>query len=268
MPHRFAISLAVALLIPIGASAHDYWLEPETFFPPVSKAVNVRLHVGEHLTSEAERPFQRKPTVRFQLLAIGVTEDLARSGKDGETPAAHFTPAKPGGHLIVLDRSPQLIKLEADRFNKYLAVEGLDAILNQRRKAGEEQKDGRERYSRYLKCLLQSGTEQDETFRRVLGQKLELVPQADPYRLKVGDQLPVQVLFDGKPLAGVRVAAYHRADGKPVEQVHMTTAEGLVQIKLERSGTWLVRLVHMRRCEEAAAADWESYWGAYTFGVK
>ncbi len=37
---------------------------------------------------------------------------------------------------------------------------------------------------------------------RVLGQRLEIIPQADPFKLKTGDKLPVLVLFDGKPLVG------------------------------------------------------------------
>jgi len=42
---------------------------------------------------------------------------------------------------------------------------------------------------------------------RVIGHRLEIVPQADPFSLKAGEKLPVLVLFDGKPLAGEEVEA-------------------------------------------------------------
>jgi len=44
-------------------------------------------------------------------------------------------------------------------------------------------------------------------FFRVIGHRLKIVPQADPFSLKAGEKLPVLVLFDGKPLAGEEVEA-------------------------------------------------------------
>ena len=35
------------------------------------------------------------------------------------------------------------------------------------------------------------------------------------------------------------------------------------------AGLWLVRLVYMQRCPaDCGAADWESYWGAFSFGAR
>lgn len=30
----------------------------------------------------------------------------------------------------------------------------------------------------------------------------------------------------------------------------------------------MLHMVHMRRCEGCVEADWESFWAAYTFGMK
>jgi hypothetical protein len=38
-------------------------------------------------------------------------------------------------------------------------------------------------------------------------------------------------------------------------------------LKIDHSGEWIVRLVHLRRCSEPKEADWESFWAALTFGV-
>lgn len=43
-------------------------------------------------------------------------------------------------------------------------------------------------------------------FIKPAGQALEIVPQADPASLKAGDRLRVQILLNGKPLAGAKVA--------------------------------------------------------------
>jgi nickel transport protein len=46
-----------------------------------------------------------------------------------------------------------------------------------------------------------------DRFSKPLGGKMELVPLKNPLALKMGDKLPFQVLYAGKPLAGATVAA-------------------------------------------------------------
>jgi uncharacterized GH25 family protein len=250
------------------ATAHDYWLEPASFFLQPKQSVALRLYVGDHFAGETERPFQAKPTLTFQLIGGKETVDLKKAGVEGKTPIAHLTPQLPGTYVIRLDRGPQLIKLSADKFNHYLEEEGLHTILKMRREAGEDKKEGREVYSRCIKSLLQVGDERDTTWKDVLGQKLEIVPLANPYGLKAGSSLPVRIDFDGKPLTGVRLFAHRRTAGKVETQTTVTSQEGLATIKLDGAGEWLLRLVHMRRCRDNAAADWESFWASFSFGLR
>ena len=42
---------------------------------------------------------------------------------------------------------------------------------------------------------------------------------------------------------------------------------GTATIAISGKGTYLVRLIHMRRCTGCPKADWESFWAAMTFGV-
>lgn len=256
------------LLLPMPALAHDYWLEPETYFPVAGKVMILKLHVGDDFVSEMERPFQKKPTVKFDLIGAKKKLDLLPEGEDGKTPVARVTIPTPGTYLMAMERAPQTIRLEAEKFNRYLTEEGLENILAQRKQAGEEKQEGKERYSRYLKCLVQAGDPRDDTFKQVLGLKLEIVPQVHPYSLKPGDSLAVLILFDGKPLKGVRLFAHHRKDGKTETQALTTSDAGLATLKLPQAGPYLVRLVHMRRCTDKGESDWESFWGALTFAVR
>jgi uncharacterized GH25 family protein len=264
---RRALPALALLLLPPAAAAHDYWLQPEVFFPAVGAPVAVRLHVGEGLVSEAERPFQKKATLGFRLLSARAPVDLAAGAREGDKPVARVTFPAAGTYLLAMERAPQSIEMEAKKFNDYLAEEGLDAILAQRRKLGEDKLPGRERYRRYLKVLVQAGGRGDDTWKRAAGQRLEIVPLADPLAAKPGAALPLRVLFDGKPLAGVKVFAHRRAGGKTVTQAGLTSAKGEVTFKLDGAGVWLVRLVHMRRAADKDA-DWESFWGALTFAVR
>ena len=266
VPYKL-IGLLTLFLAAAPATAHDYWIEPATFSPAAGKPVAVRVYVGDHFKSEGERPFQKKPTVRFRLVSAKETADLARTGREGRTPMGEAVCPRPGCHWIDLRRGAVPIKLEADKFNRYLAAEGLDAVREQRRRAGEDRQPGRERYSRCLKCLLRVGAG-DDAWKRVLGQQLEIVPLADPASVKPGGTLRVRVQFEGKPLAKAAVFALRKDGGKVTTQRLRTDAEGTAAVVLAGKGVWLVRLVHMRRCTGNADADWESVWAALTFEVK
>jgi uncharacterized GH25 family protein len=267
MPTRLVAGIMTLLLAAVPAVAHDYWLVPDTFFVKPGAAAALHLHVGDDFVSEKERPFQKKPTLRFDLVRGKETVDLLPLGVEDKTPVATIKLKGTGTYLVRMDRAPQKIELEAEKFNKYLAEEGLDAILEQRRKLGEDKKPGRERYSRCLKALVQCGDLRDAAPGAV-GQKLEIVPLANPYTLKAGETLKVRVEFDGKPLAGAQVFAHRRAGEKVTTRTVQTTADGEAAFKLDGAGEYLIRLVHMRRCADKDGVDWESYWAALTFGMK
>ena len=180
-------------------------------------------------------------------------------------PIYNFSAEKPGNYLLALERNWSYIKIEPQKFEDYLREDGLEYIIPEREKLGERQKEGRERYSRYLKSLLQVGNRHDNTYKKNSGMKLEIIPLENPYSKKVGDQLKLQVLFDGKPLAGRNVFA----DNRGSETQKMTTDKnGKFAMKIDKNGMWLVRLVFMQRCaKDCGEADWESFWGAITFGA-
>ena len=268
MTRHLAAGLALLCLSTTSVRAHDYWLEPESFFPEAGKPMAVRLQLGDHFASDGERPFQRKQTSVFQMIGAKKTFDLKEPGAEGKTPVAWVTAPTPGTYLLRMDRAAQLIKLDAEKFNKYLAEEGLGSVLEMRRRAGEDKKEGRERYSRCLKAIFQAGPTRDDTWKRVLGQTLEIVPQANPYELKPGAALSVRILLDGKPLGGAKVFAHCRTTEKVLTQTAISSKDGLATIQLERPGDWLLRLVHMRRHSGSEEADWESFWAALTFGLK
>jgi uncharacterized GH25 family protein len=147
----------------------------------------------------------------------------------------------------------------------YLNDEGLDAIVASREQRGEARVPARERYRRYLKALVQVGNRRDKTYRRELGHRLEIILLADPTTPQNGDLLPVRILFNAKPLIGVRVFV-QSIDGKGSRpESAVTDRTGVATVRLKRPGCRLVRLVHMERAQAGDEVDWESFWAAYTF---
>jgi|GEM_PF-6209328 len=77
MLKQFVFSFACFCFATASLSAHDYWLQPATYFPKVGKKIEVRLYVGDHDTSELERVFQKSMTPSFQFHSKGSVVDLA-----------------------------------------------------------------------------------------------------------------------------------------------------------------------------------------------
>ena len=74
------------------------------------------------------------------------------------------------------------IELPADRFEDYLRQYGLDEIVTERARRGEQKKPGRERFYRYAKALL-AGAQPSAAATQPLGFAYEIVPDDDPTRI-------------------------------------------------------------------------------------
>jgi uncharacterized GH25 family protein len=262
--HLFAV--ISTLIFSANAFAHEYWFEAETFFPAANEKTAVYLYVGDGLTKDREeRVYQPEKTPMFQLFSAAKMWDLKPNAVADTMPIYNFSADKPGNYLLAMERNWSYIKIEPQKFEDYLREDGLDYIIPERKKLGETAKEGRERYSRYLKSLLQVGDRRDNTYKKKLGMKLEIIPLENPYSKKVGENLKFQILFDGKPLAGRTVFADNRASET---QKMITDKNGKFAMKIDKNGMWLVRLVFMQRCKtDCGEADWESFWGAITFGA-
>lgn len=264
---RILFALIFSFIFSVNVSAHEYWFEPETFFLQPNEQTTVHLYVGDGLVKDKEeRAFQLAKTTMFQLFSAAQTFDLKTSLVDETTPVYNFAPKTPGNYLLGMERNWSYIKIEPKKFTDYLREDGMDYIIKEREKLGEQQKEGRERYSRFIKSLLQVGERRDDVYQKRLGLKLEILPLENPYQKKIGDKLKFQVFFDGQPLAGKTVFA----DNRQSETQKMTTDKnGKITMKIDRSGLWLVRLVYMQRCQkDCNEADWESFWGAFSFGAQ
>lgn len=262
--------LILAVLFPAWpALAHDYWMLPSPQVLPGGGEVSISLHVGQGLRSEEERPFQKARFPALALLHAGKRDDLLGTVAEGALPMLRLPLPGEGGYLLAGDRGAAFIEMNAKEFEEYLQHEGLGFISAERARAGESDKPAKERYTRHLKALVQVGGARDDTFGAVTGGTLELVPEANPVFVEPGPgrTLPVRVLFRGQPLAAARVEAFSQDGGDIRGASYTSDAAGRIQVAVDRRGSWLLRMVHMVRCEACPDADWESFWTSYTFAT-
>jgi uncharacterized GH25 family protein len=254
---------AVVLFATLGvraALAHDFWIEPSTFRPAVPSQLNVALRVGQDFRGD---PVPRDDRKIDRFVLAGPAGELVIPGLPGTDPAGFARIEHPGLAVIGYRSRRTSIELEAEKFEKYLAEEGLERVSKARAERGETGKPGKEVYSRCAKSLVLAGGGPTSGFDRPLGFTLELVPEK--LAEKPGD-LPVRLLYDGRPLEGALVIAMNRDE--PEKKISARTGhDGRVRLRLSRAGAWLVKAVHMVPAPKDTGADWESLWASLTFEI-
>ncbi len=247
----------------LSLSAHDFWIRPSSHRAEPGEVVKVHLKVGERMKGESLR---RNPERMEALVAAGPGGEAPVPGVEGMDPAGFFKAGPPGTYVLAYRGRPSRVELEPSKFEAYLREEGLESVSERRAAWGDSGKPGRERFIRCAKALVRVGAAPGGYDRR-LGLRLELVPEADPLVLAPGASLPVQVLYEGRPLAHTLVVA--RSEARPLEPVKARTdAEGRASLPLDASGRWMVKTVHMEPLEGAADADWESLWASLSFDLR
>jgi uncharacterized GH25 family protein len=268
------LTLATATALALPLAAHDFWVVPSSFRPAPGGPLAVRLLVGERLQGDAV-PRDPMQVERFAVIGPmgGPAGEEPIAGPPGSEPAGYLRAGAPGLHWIVYDSARTRTELAAADFEKALRLEGLERVTELRRKRGQTGKPATEVYSRCAKALVRVGDGSapgsKRGFDRVAGLPLELVPEADPTTLATGTagaELPLRLLYGGKPLAGALVAALH-ARHREGTIAGRTDAAGRVRLRLPEGGFWLVKAVHMVPAPADTKAEWESFWASLTFDV-
>lgn len=101
------------------------------------------------------------------------------------------------------------------------------------------------KYEKFAKVLLNSAAD-DQSYQKPLGQLLEIVPLANPATLKVGDELQVKILYDGKPIVAPVYASYDGFSGRENVYAYVIEAESPDEIfvKVTHPGLWVVRTAY------------------------
>jgi uncharacterized GH25 family protein len=264
MKHLTSTALAtitLGLLGSVSLLAHDMWIEPATFFPSSGQVVGVKLRVGEDLLGD---PIARSRSLIHQF----IVEDSAGRhdviGREGSDPAGFIRASMPGLQVIGYRSNASAVDLDAAKFNQYLKEEGLENVIAARARRNETGRSVRELFSRHAKSLVLTGPASAVQADRALGFPLELVAEKNPYALRAGEELPVRLTYDGRPLAGALVVAFNRLN--PLDKLRARSdADGRVRFNVQDKGVWLVKAVHMVPAPPDAKADWVSYWASLTF---
>lgn len=266
-----------------AAHAHNLWLNPDNYFPAVGTTVEIGIGWGH--TYPANRVDQQVKDGQLENIQAvdpsGATVDLTQIS----TGKYQLAIDKPGAWLITARVKPGFFTMTPDgrKWGNKKTVENAVKCTN---------------FHLQAKTVLIAGGS-DKNLGATAGQPLEIIPITDPSKIKAGDELAVQVVFNGQPLADATVRATYAgfepkggdhpkppakpegtppkppADGKmpphpknhyPVET--STDAQGKAVLQLKNAGYWIIMLSHRCPFADAATCDEYMYNMAFTFEVQ
>jgi uncharacterized GH25 family protein len=260
----FAVVLSALLF---SAIAHEYILIAYKYKVQKGDTLEMHLFVSDGFNVELERPMQSAITKKFELISENGITDLFAITKNGTLPIVNHPVDFEGHGLLHMERDYARNVLPADKFLAYLQEDHIENIsLNME----QSKKLQREKYTRYVKALVQSGEKHTDTlYKKIIRQNLEIVLLQDPYTLRLGDALTVQIFFMGKPLTNKIITARNRTGNESAtEQLSRTDNTGICSFKLSREGDWFIHVTHMIPCTDITDSDWESFWASYSFGME
>ncbi len=258
---RLASAALLLLFIPSGANAHDTWLLPDRFRVAKGERLGFGLSSGMDFPSPGSAVAADRLLTRSIRLA-GRIQSLTPEKADD---ALHFSGSAPaeGIAAVWVATRPRTLTLTPEQVDEYLSEVGAtDTVGPVWKESG--QKSWRETYAKLAKTFVRVGEAGDSSWADPVGLGLELVPEADPTRLRVGDALVLRLLLDGRPLADFVVGAAPAAPGK--SRLLRTDALGKVSVRLDQAGPWMLRVTRIVP-SPTQPAEWDSAFTTLTVDV-
>lgn len=266
MKHTYILFFCIFSLIVTEAVAQaDYVLLPENFVMHKGDKLDMHLIRVNQFTKTDELKYEASKTARFEIQNGKKGTSLLAVAKDSASPIISIPLESDGLQTIHMVRKSITDDIEADDFIKLLEDEGYTQYAE---KAKNGSKDSfREKYTWYLKSLVEVEKNSPNGFDKPLNDEFEIVLKDNPYKGNYGDDIIAQVRLRGKPAVNVVVMFYVRTlKGTDIfAQKLSSDKEGQIYFKLSREGVYLLRASYTEPSKEKGA-DFETWMATYTFG--
>ncbi len=258
--------LILLISFSLALQAHEFWLQPMKFRFNLNEDASVDFMVGESFTGELWDLKKHKVEYLQWHNAAGENNIVASvKSVKGSRIIQKFTAE--GTQLFAMKSNAAYIELAADKFNDYLKDDGLENILDERKKKNQLDKPSKENYTRFAKLLVQAGNKTDDTYKKNIGFRIEIIPQNNPYTLKSGDYIQCLVLFEGKPLPHALIKVWSRLNNTTFLQNLYTENDGTIKFPISTKGAWMVSTVKMIS-GDLPTSQYHSLWASLVFGIE
>lgn len=249
------------LLAPVGAVAHELWLDAAEWQVAPGDTMLLDIRNGENFNGIDLGWFAAQIVRLDHITADGVTPVV---GRMGDIPAVAVTAAA-GLNVVVYESTPsQLTYATWDKLANFLRHK--DALwVEAAHDARGLSRDGvTESYTRHVKALVAAGPDGADA---AVGLETEFVALAHPATPGL-TTMPVQLLYQGQPRGDAQVEIFDRApDGTVTVTLTRTDASGQAQVPVQAGHTYLLDAVLLRPVTATPGVQWHSLWAALTFAL-
>jgi uncharacterized GH25 family protein len=260
--------LGLVLGLTAPAAAHEFWIEPKAYRVAPGAEIVADLKVGQNFKGDAY-PYLKNRFVSFTVADQAGAR--AVTGDEGDVPAATIRTQDTG--LKVLSYLATAHRLDFDTwedFVSYVEQEGLGWVTEAHKRRGLPDRGFAEEYVRCAKALVQVGPPSPAHQDRAVGMPLELIADQNPYADPNLVELPVILLWQGKPIGDIQLTIFQvtGGGGAATRTTLRTNAAGKATVSLRGGGTFLLNAVHMQATPPDRDAKWESHWASLTFEIR
>ncbi len=262
-----AVLLVAALATPLCALAHDTWLASE------QRAVTAGTSLEFDMTSGERFPVAGSAIARDRIEVStcrqgGTTVPLRPTGRGSKALRLAADPPSTGSVTCWAQLAPRALDLAAAKVEGYLDEIDAPAGVREAWAQSPTPKRWKETYTKNAKVIVPAvatgAGAAPAAADAPVGLKLEFVADADLAAGRLGDTLPVTVLRDGQPAAGLSVAL--TSERKAPVARRRTDAQGRVVFPAPGAGRWMLSATDLRPVD-AAQGTWESQFTTLVFEV-
>ena len=246
-------AVMVGMVAPVGW-AHEFIVKPVQLAAPVGHKLPLSI-VSAHvfMISEEMEPIEQ---VDLALVKGDTREKMSLAPNDMLLTLDGVAELKQEGTYVLAGHRKGILWTHTTKGWQQAGKKGLQGVIS----SGK--------YEKFCKTIVVAG-KADDGYRKVVGDRLEIVPLDDPQKAAVGQDLSVKILFDGKPLPTEVYATYDGFSMVPNTYAYYTETDenGRARIRLTHDGSWMVRVQHKM---DEATDDYDQYVlrAVLVFGVR
>lgn len=249
------------------ASAHEFWISPQTYSVESGSPISADLRVGQNFEG-GSFPYIPANFDRFEL--VHGNDVVKVKSRIGDRPALNQPAPSPGLWVVVHETTDQrLTYRDRETFVNFVTHKDLSGTLEAHAARGLPDAGFVENYRRFAKSLVAVGGFTGDD--REIGLRTELVAESNPYDPAFSGTMNVQLLFEGAPRIDAQIEVFERGpNGQVSIGTTRTDANGRASIAVKPGHEYLVDAVKMLPLEGDASgiqAVWYSLWASLTFKV-
>lgn len=202
--------------------AHDLWINVDNHNPEVGGKTTAKIVFGHNFPYYDILITRDKLTAFSCLCPDGQVKEVERTWEDKtkETNEGYsYTIGALAGEITI------------DQKGTYV-------IAASRKVKGDRKHVTSEKYGKSI-IIAEQG---NKVISNPLNHRIEIIPLKNPMEIKPGDEFPVKVLFEGKPLPTYVYATYagYYSEDDPFPVSTRSNEDGIAYIKINQAGIWLL----------------------------